>query len=180
MKHNFPYSKAELNNRVEQFRATQEHRVHDYRLKRHTDADKKSAKTDWWDMPLTVCSCGSTKAPFLAANGRNCSVLRKPNRVLADAYNNIKSAAGKSIGRIPLGQKPGDNIKASLGIKGEDSFEAGRCAEPHAANRVLDDAMRRGGILHISDLVFSDALDARYPIIKPYCATCRCVFPQLR
>lgn len=180
MSHNHSYSKAELNNKVEQFRATQEHRVHEYRLKKHTDEEKKSTKTDWWDIPLTVCSCCSTKSPFIAANGRNCSALKKPNSILTNAYNCIKDAAGNRIGGIPLGQKPARNITSALGMKGQDSFEAGRCAEQHAANRLFNEADKIPASLAISDLLFSDALDARYPIVKPYCATCRCVFPQLR
>lgn len=174
------YSLKELNNMVEQFRATQEHRVHEFRKRKHTDAEKKSTKDDRWDVPLTVCSCGSTKAPFLAANGRNCSALKMPNRVLSDAYDNIKDATGNRVGGISLGQKPGDDIKTSLGMNGEKSFKAGRCAEQHAANRLLNEAEKIPASLVISDLLFSDALDARYPIVKPYCATCRCVFPQLR
>lgn len=174
------YSLKELNNMVEQFRATQEHRVHEYRLKKHTATEKKTTKTDWWDMPLTVCSCGSTKAPFLAANGRNCSELKRPNVVLANAYKDIKDATGKHIGKIQLGQKPGDNMITALGMNGEKSFKAGRCAEQHAANRLFNEADKIPASLIISDLLFSDALDARYPIVKPYCATCRCVFPQLR
>ncbi len=97
MSHNYPYSKVELNKRVEQFRATQEHRVQEFRKKKHTNAEKKSTKDDRWDIPLTVCSCCSTTPPFLAANGRNCSALKMPNHVLADAYNNIIDALGKRI-----------------------------------------------------------------------------------
>lgn len=171
---------AELNNRVVQFRATQEHRVHEFRIKKHTDEEKKSTKDDRWDIPLTVCSCGSKNPPFLAANGRNCSALKMPNSVLSDAYNNVKDAKGNRVGGIPLGQKPGDNIISSLGMNGEKSFKAGRCAEQHAANRLLNEVDKMPGALAISDLLFSVALDARYPIVKPYCATCRCVFPQLR
>lgn len=165
---------------VEQFRATQEHRVRAFRKKNHTDAEKKSTKDDRWDVPLTVCSCCSTRAPFLAANGRNCSALKMPNRILFDAYDNIKDSKGKCIGRIPLGQKPGDDMITALGMNGEKSFKAGRCAEQHAANRLFNEADKIPASLAISDLLFSVALDARYPIAKPYCATCRCVFPQLR
>ena len=176
-----PYSNSELNKRVEQYRSTQEHRVHAFRKKEHTDEEKKSTKDDRWDIPLTVCSCGSTKAPFLAANGRNCSALKMPNPILAKAYDNIEDDSGKHIGKIILGQKPGDDIITSLGMNGKKSFKAGRCAEQHAANRLLNEADKiPAASLVISDLLFSDALDARYPIAKPYCATCRCVFPQLR
>ena len=174
------YSFTELNNMVEQFRSTQEHRVHAFRKKSHTDEEKKSTKDDRWDIPLTVCTCCSTKAPFLAANGRNCSALKMPNHVLTNAYNNIIDAKGNRIGRIPLGQKPGDVIITSLGMNGEKSFKAGRCAEQHASNRLFNEADKILPSLAISDLLFSVALDARYPIAKPYCATCRCVFPQLR
>ena len=174
-----PYSLAELNKRVESFRGAQEGRVRKYRKQIHTDAEKKSTKTDWWDMPLTVCSCGSRRPPFLAANGRNCSALKAPHPVLESAYMNIMYN-GKVIGSIPLGRKPGNKIKGILGMKGADSFEAGRCAEPHAVNSLLNEARKMGATFRIPDILFSVALDARYPIIKDYCVTCQCVFPQLR
>jgi hypothetical protein len=182
MKSTSPYSIKELNNMVECFRGIQEKRVHNYRLKGHKDTEKKSTKTDKWDLPLTVCSCGSRINPFIAANGRNCSALKTPHNLISTAYNNIKDNYGKTIiGSIPLGTKPNNRIKKLLHLKGVDSFEAGRCAEPHAANSVLTQIKKMStSKVGISDLVFSVALDARYPIVKPYCVTCRCVFPQLR
>lgn len=182
-KSNEPYTIPELNQMVEHYRGTQENRVHSFRLKPHSDDEKKSTKTDWWDMPLTVCSCGSKKPPYIAESGRNCSALKTPHIVLENAYHSIVNASGLKIGSIPLGTKPISTVKAALCMSGQDSFEAGRCAEPHAANRVLNDAdkvSKKSHTLAISDLLFSVALDARYPIAKPYCVTCRCVFPQLR
>ena len=105
-----PYSNSELNKRVEQYRSTQEHRVHAFRKKEHTDEEKKSTKDDRWDIPLTVCSCGSTKAPFLAANGRNCSALKMPNPILAKAYDNIDDDSGNHIGKTILPHKIGYQI----------------------------------------------------------------------
>ena len=67
---NTPYTISELNKMVEAYRCSQENRVRNFRKKSHTDKEKKSTKTDWWDMPMTVCSCGSTKPPFIAGNGR--------------------------------------------------------------------------------------------------------------
>lgn len=175
-----PYTISELNRRVEQYRATQENRVHKFRLKKHTTSEKKNTKTDWWDMPLTVCSSGTKIIPYIAENGRNCSALNNPNRVLYDAYHNILDNCGHRIGTISLGSKPDSVIKEKLHLTGKDSFEAGRCAEPHAVNKLLNVADTISGGVKITDLVFSVALDARYPIAKDYCVTCKCVFPQLR
>ena len=176
-----PYSITELNNMVKVYQGLQGKRVHKFRLKPHTDAEKKSTKTDSWDLPLTVCSCALKIKPFIADNGRNCSALKIPHRVLADAYDNIVDNSGKKIGSIPLGSKPNGTIKALLHLKGRDSFNAGRCAEPHAANSVLNQIKKgSSSTIAISDLLFSIALDARYQVAKEYCVTCRCVFPQLR
>lgn len=168
-----PYSPGELNNMVKSFRGTHEGRVHKFRLKKHSDAEKKSTKTDWWDMPLTVCSCGSTKPPYHAASGRNCSALKTPHWVLADAYNNIVDNSGNRIGSIQLGSHPNSTIKKILNLKSNDSFAAGRCAEPHAVHRLLNDiddvSKIVPGSFGISDILFSLALDARYQIAKPYC-----------
>jgi hypothetical protein len=176
-KRSSPYTKSELNKRAEQFRGTQENRVHEFRLKKHTAAEKKSTKTDWWDMPLTVCSCGTRISPYVAANGRNCSVLKNPHKVLVAAYNNILDNNERIIGSIKLGTHPDKTIKTKLGLAGGKSWEAGRCAEPHAANRLLS---RSKTVTRVSDILFSNALDSRYPISKSYCVTCKCVFPQLR
>ena len=179
-RHHSPYTVRELNQIVEHFRGTQENRVHEYRLKKHTVDEKKSTKTDWWDMPLTVCSCGTTKRPFISANGRNCSALKTPHPVLSAAYRDIEDDKGLIIGSIAIGTKPDNNVKSILGLKGKDSWEAGRCAEPHAVNRLLNEARKMSATFGVSDILFSHALDARYPIPKPYCVTCKCVFPQLR
>ena len=176
-KHNAPYTIGELNRMVEQYRVSQGSRVHNYRMRTHTDEEKKSTKTDQWDLPLTVCSCGSLVPPFIAASGRNCSALKEPHSVLLAAYGQIKDASGLIVGSIQMGHKPNSIIRESLGLKGEDSFDAGRCAEPHAAHRLMNES---GAIKDVSAILFSVALDARYPIAKPYCVTCRCVFPQLR
>jgi len=180
---NKPYTISELNKRVEAYRRSQENRVHNYRIKRHTEKEKKSTKTDRWDMPLTVCSCGSTKAPFIAENGRNCSALKTPDSVIQRAYQNIRDNSGKVIGSIPLGSHPNSAMKKALGYSKKDSYAAGRCAEPHAANRLLNTANKVSKApvkIEIDDLLFSVALDARYPVVKPYCVTCKCAFPQLR
>lgn len=176
-----PYTVDILNRMVEQFRATQVQRVRNYRRKTHTPGEKKSTRVNQWDLPLTVCSCGTKKTPFIAQNGRNCSALRTPHPVLAAAYNNIVDGKGNKIGSIQLGSKANAEIKNILHLSGQSSYDAGRCAEPHAANRVLKEIDKRPGhFTAISDLLFSVALDARYPIVKPYCVTCKCVFPQLR
>ena len=174
---NKPYTKAELNKVVEQYRGYQANRVRNYRLKKHTEEEKKSTKADHWDLPLTVCSCGSLVTPYMAESGRNCSALKAAHPVLAAAYKNITDKSGSVIGSIPLGQKPSNPMRSALGLKGKDSFEAGRCAEPHAAHKLMN---KVGKITDVSEILFSDALDARYPIPKSYCVTCQCVFPQLR
>ena len=86
-----------------------------------------STKTDSWDMPIVVAACGSNKSPYRSKTGRNNSTLRNPNPILDTTYYNFGCR---------VGDKPPRPVRL---YPGEDHFEAGHCAEPHAAHALLNE-----------------------------------------
>ncbi len=162
-----PYTKQELDavakNKCGQYR----NRVKKYRADCPATLIT-STKTDQWDMPLVVVACGSTKAPFCVKTGRNNSTLRECHPVLVAAYRSFNTE---------IGEKPPHSERL---YPGEDHFDAGHCAEPHAAHALLNEMSDHRVILHISDIVFSSAFRCKNNTTRSYCGTCKLVVLQLR
>lgn len=158
-----PYTEQDLNPKAKAYCAILRNRVKRHRCSSN-DAEFSSTRNDRWDIPRVAAACGTTTAPFLCATGRNSSFMKQPNMVLEQAYQNM----GVAIGERPQNRIPGGEY-----------FKAGQCAEPHAANRLLNDSANRNNLLTIGNLVFSKAYKVKNGMVRPYCETCRLVFPQL-
>lgn len=163
------------------FRNKQFRRIHSFRAKLHTKRQKETTKIDSWDLPIVVVTCASCKYPNVIGNGRNCSKLRNPASVVADAYSSIKDKYGNSMSKsICLGTAPSPSLKNYFGYSRQTGNIAGRCAEPHAAHNLAGKLSKKGFVLKLNDIVFSLAINVSTSSVKPYCATCKIVFPQLR
>ena len=174
--------RVSLTKTCRQYRNLQVKRIHDYRSKPHTAAQKEKTREDCWDLPIVVVSCASSNCQQIVSNGRNSSRLKTPGSVVKCAYSNILGLDGKPSGMsVTLGKAPDQKLKALFGFSGKHANIAGRCAEPHAANGLENKlAKKKCPAPNLSELVFSDALDVATGAVKPYCPTCQMAFPQLR
>lgn len=110
-------------------------------------------------------SCSSKKSPYKAKNTYNCTTLKKCHHTLAASLP------------CKLGEKPSRRIKTK--ITGSP-FLAGHCAEPHAAQKLLNSMSNAAINMKIKDIDFSDALMVKNNLLKDYCRTCKLTFPQLQ
>lgn len=163
------------------FRNRQFRRIHNFRAKPHTKQQKETTKTNCWDLPIVVVTCASRKFPKIIGNGRNCSRLRNPAPVVRNAYASIIDKSGNPMKgvSIPLGTAPSSQLKNLFGYSTQTGNEAGRCAEPHAAHNLSGNLSPKHSV-NLSDIVFSLAIEVSTSAVKPYCATCKIAFPQLR
>lgn len=157
MTRNQRWSQRELDIKAKDYCAILRRRVMNYRKQ----GDIKSTKTDSWDIPRVAVACASKVSPYLCARGRNCSNLIHPHPILLASYPSVK--------RDP--QTPAYPL--------EPHFAEGHCAEPHAANKLLN-KMAKKRFINISDILFGKAFSVKNSLEKPYCATCKQTFPQLR
>lgn len=173
--------KVQLTKHAQVYRKQEFNRIHRFRSKPHSTAQKSTTKTDSWDLPKVVVSCASINAPEVVANGRNCSHLKAPVAVIANAYGSILDNSGKPLGEsIHLGQKPSRTLTSKFGYGGEPSFIAGRCAEPHALQRLANKLSEKGLSIALDEVAFGTALEVDSSRERNYCATCKLAFPQLR
>lgn len=164
---NHPYTKRELDeaakNRCGQYRnKVKKHRVN------CPQNLITSTKTDSWDMPIVVVACCSTKKPYVLKTGRNNSTLRNCHPKLTAAYSCYNTRVGK---------KPPHAMRL---YPMEPHFEAGHCAEPHAAHALLNTMDKLRVVLSITMIDFSHAINCKNNTVHDYCGTCKLVFPKLR
>ena len=161
---NRPYTQQELNTQTKEYCANLRERVIKHR--RNCLAEEiSSLKDDRWDIPRVAVSCGSLKSPYLSANGRNSSYVRNMHPTLLQAH----LQKGIYIGFKPLRTIPN-----------AEYFVAGQCAEPHAAHHLLNEVTKYGGYISVIDILFSLAYRVKNSTVRPYCQTCKTIFPQLR
>lgn len=115
-----------------------------------------------WDIPKVAVACASNVAPYEMDRGHNCADLQNPHPTLKASYPSIKRE--QNAPKYP----------------GEEHFAEGHCAEPHAAQRVLNEMTRLHKPIKIEDLQFGIAYSVKHLTVKSYCATCKLTFPQLR
>ena len=164
---NRPYTKRELDTIAKERCRKYRNRVKNNRVY-CPEEEIKSTKDDSWDMPLVVAACSSERNPYEVKTGRNNSTLRNCNTVLKTAYEK---------NGVRIGEKPPHPVRL---YPGEDYFEAGHCAEPHAAHALLNVMKRHGVTLKIGEIDFSSAYNCKNNTVHDYCGTCKLVFPQLR
>lgn len=165
--HNSPYTKRQLDQIAKDRCGKYRNRVKKHRAD-CLEEEIKSTKDDCWDMPLVVAACSSKRSPYEVKTGRNNSTLRNCNIVLKTAYE---------YSGVRIGEKPPHPVRL---YSCEDHFEAGHCAEPHAAHALLNVMKQYGIILKIEDIDFSSAYNCKNNTVHEYCGTCKLVFPQLR
>lgn len=119
-------------------------------------------KTDAWDIPRVAVACSSLKAPYHAERNRNCSDLRNPHPTLFASYPSQRNK--KNMPSYPY----------------EPHYQEGHCAEPHAAHKLLKVMDKYNRSIGISDISFGKAFSVKDNLEKPYCATCKQTFSQLR
>ena len=153
MKNNRQWTIGELNNDARVYARTIISRVHRCRV---------SKCGRYWDIPRVVVACASQKAPFHLKHAYCCCDLHHPHPTLFAAYPSQNNP--QSIPQYP----------------GEPHFAEGHCAEPHSAHKLLNAMDREGCPIQIGNIQFSNAYVVKDEIIKPYCATCKQTFPQLR
>lgn len=135
-------------------------------IKRRANADAANFNSEEleMDLPLVMVACSAVRFPFTARIGRNNETLLNAHPTLERAYQTI----GLRIGQVPSRSQ---RITPRLSHK-----EAGRCAEPHAAHKLLN----KVNGLRIDQMLFSLAYDVKNSQPHGYCGTCQLVFPQLR
>ena len=156
MRNNRPWTQQELDEYGKEYCIILQNRVQKHRR------ESNNRRYGQWDIPKVVVACASRIAPFDKERGHNCENLRNPHPVLHASYPSVKNEYDPP-------QYPG-----------EPHYPEGHCAEPHAAHRVLNQMDGYGKRVQIADLEFGNAYSVKYETIKPYCATCKLTFPQLR
>ena len=108
-------------------------------------------------------------------------ILSLDNETNEIIINLVKDKYGNSMSKsICLGTAPSPSLKNYFGYSRQTGNIAGRCAEPHAAHNLAGKLSKKGFVLKLNDIVFSLAINVSTSSVKPYCATCKIVFPQLR
>lgn len=162
MKRTTPYTQRQLNERVRHYCDNLFDRMVKHRI---AGNDYDNSKTNAWDITLVAVSCASNKSPFMVADDHNSTTLKKCHPTL-DASLPCK-----------LGEKPSKRLMPK--IKGVP-YPAGHCAEPHAAQKLLNKMSNAAKEIEIRDIDFSEALTVKNKLPMDYCRTCKLTFPQLR
>lgn len=159
---NKPYTKHKLNTMVKIRIGEEKNRV----IKRRANANAVNFNSEDldMDMPLVMVACSAMCPPFTVRIGRNNETLLNAHPTLKREYQTI----GLRIGQVPSRSQ---RIAPWLSHK-----EAGHCAEPHAAHKLLN----KVNGLRIDQMQFSLAYDVKNSQPHGYCGTCQMVFPQLR
>lgn len=157
-----PYTHEELNILTKHWCASLVNRVINHRI---AGNDYCSTKDNRWDINITAVSCSSNKSYFYAVHAHNCTTLKSCHPNLA------KVLPGK------LGEKP---HKATLPTITGYAYPIGHCAEPHAAQKLLNAGSKVGKNIQVPDIIFSLAIDIKNGLPKEYCRTCKISFKQLR
>lgn len=158
MRKNRQWTQDELDNWGKEFCDSLYRRVVNHR--KHGDIG--TMKTDAWDIPRVAVACSSTVAPFIGVRGRNCSNLRNPHPTLSASY-----PSNRREPNMPT-------------YPGEPHYAEGHCAEPHAAQKLLNSMDSAGSGIGIANIHFGKAFSVKNNTLKPACATCKQTFPQLR
>lgn len=167
MSRNHPYTKKQLSRIAQESCRQMFQRVMNYRNKSHTDKQYSSTKEDLWDPPRVVVTCASNVPPFLRETKHQSSSLKKCHPTLSSAYLKVGLQVNRPVDR---------QLRI---IPGLDYWVPGHCAEPHAANALLNRMTNASMQIKIENIVFGLAFNVSNRTPKPYCGTCRLVFPQL-
>lgn len=119
-------------------------------------------KGRYWDIPRVVVACASLKSPFILKHAHSCESVKHPHSTLSSSYPSQRNEPG--MPKYPR----------------EAHFPEGHCAEPHAAHKLLNAMDKARQPIQISDILFGSAISVINGTVKPYCATCKQTFPQLR
>lgn len=108
-----------------------------------------------WDLPMVAVTC------------RSKSALKS---------NHSKPVNVRSYDKVPS-LREALQVCGNIGETGKyDSYQVGRCAEPHAAKECLLADKNSS----LTDLIFSSARIISTQEIKKYCGNCKQTFPQLK
>ena len=110
-----------------------------------------------WDYPAAVVSCKKN-------NGDNRIYSGRSSKPTSGMYEPLLEIALTRLGGVGQASRKGC------------PYTIGKCAEPHAANKVLKNT---GTAVGLDQILFSTALRPRTRQVIPYCANCRAVFPSL-
>lgn len=167
MKQTHPFSKSQLNGRAKEYAVKMIDRVRNHRI---AGNDFENKKEDRWDVHILSVACASDVPPYISESGHNCTTLKMCHPTLGAALP------------CRLGEKPRlteDEKNGMVHISG-NSYPAGHCAEPHAAQKLLNSVDKAGGGIAIENISFGDALHVDNGQPEKYCRTCQLTFPQLR
>ena len=167
MSRNQPYTREQLSKIAQESCRKMRQRVMNYRKKNHTYELLISTKVGFWDPPRVVVTCASNVPPFLRETKHQASSLKKCHPTLSSAYQDVGIQVGRPVDRI---------LRTIYGLA---YWVPGHCAEPHAANALLNRMKNASVQIKIDNIVFGLAFNVSNQTPKPYCGTCRLVFPQL-
>ena len=113
-----------------------------------------------WDYPAVAVTSFDINGNYTCSN--------YSRTVYQTSYNNILSS---KLNSLHPSKKIGDSLNGNL---------IGHCAEPHAANRTMNQFRKRNHKnLQLDEVFFSMAIRPRTMEVIPYCKNCINTFPSL-
>lgn len=117
-----------------------------------------------------ICSRRNPRVCDYPAVAVACRILNGNNRIFCGV-----SAKPRMGMYVPLLEAAMNNLGGVGQRRNGCPYVIGNCAEPHVANRLLNNLANAG----LDQIVFSAALRPRTRQTIPFCANCRAIFPTL-